>query len=729
MSPTLRNTSLPFVELPGNGLGDFASEDGTSAPLLESSAPTEVPAPIEDAVLVMVDAYPDQPHGVVAHEPPPNRHPVRRLVLAIRRAALAVLFAPVLVVAWFLLRIWWVARLSATRSWQGVTSAVAWLWSCVVRAALSIVDAIGLVVDFVLNTVAAIGRGIVGAIAGAIGAVGRLITAIRMAIVHAVLAVRNAIVNAAIVIVTGIRDAIGRAVALVRAAFAAGVRGVFGAVAFVVGTIQRAIQSTASFALGACHAVLRLVLGAVHTTTSSIAAVGRRVWRVITGIRDTAVAAVAAGVALVTRASRIAAAPFVVAARGLGFIAGRSLRTLVVTLSITGFLAWRGLLLVLGGTAIVTGTLFGLVLVVLYGVRLLATTCIALARAVGPASTRAWHACAAGVAAVGNGVARGVVGFGSAARNAVRLGAAAAVGSSQRALTTARQIAHAAAVRFAAALAAAAAVSVRAVHAAWTGTRASAAHSAREALVLARTANRAAAARLLVASGVTGRAIEHTAALSQVAWESASRVRARVYHEAPVVRVNFAAVPGRAGDVRVATTLALASSAALMLMGAGLVLFLMPQTRGRSVPPAVVASRQAVAIPLGPIVAAARQPEAAASRPPTAAAKAPAAVPRAAEPPATIEPKPAGSSLSTARVRAIWDKTDTRSLDRAIAEMRSATLAFRRCEMRMTSPDVATATCNESASPRVAWTFDFRRNDDRWLIEGVSTTGAPSVAR
>jgi hypothetical protein len=70
------------------------------------------------------------------------------------------------------------------------------------------------------------------------------------------------------------------------------------------------------------------------------------------------------------------------------------------------------------------------------------------------------------------------------------------------------------------------------------------------------------------------------------------------------------------------------------------------------------------------------------------------------------------------------DRSSTRSLDRAIAEMRSATLAFRRCEMRMTASDVATATCSESASARLAWNFDFRRSGDRWIIEGVATTGA-----
>jgi hypothetical protein len=667
MAPTLGKTSTPFVELPGNGLADFDSEDGGSAPLLESPAQTEVQAAlIEGPVLVMVDAYPDQPHGLLAHGPPPNRHPIRRLVFAIRRTALAVLFAPLLVVGWFLLRVWWIARLSVTGLWCGVTSAIAWLWS-----------------------------GIVAAIAAAVGGVGRLVTAIRTAIVCAVLAV-----------VTGIRDAIGHAVAVVRSAFAAGMRGVLRAAAFVVESAQRAIHSAAALASGVYQAVRRLALGAVHVTTSSIIAVGQRVLRVITGIRDVTMAVGAAGFALATRASRIAAAPVVAAARGLRFIAARSFRALVVTVSAVGFLAWRGFLLVLGGAAIGIGTLVGIVLVVVYGVRILATTSIALARAAGPASTRVAHAAAAGGVVIRDRLTRGVVAFGSAAHDTARLGGAAAVRLTESARTTGGQLAHAGALRGAAGLSAAALASTRAVRAVWTGTLATTAYSARKAL-------------------------EHTAALSQVAWERASRVKARVYHESPVVRVTFAAVPARSGDVRVATTLTLvwtaALTAALMLIGWGMALLLMPQTLGPSAPPAVAASLQAVAIPPEPMVAVRRQPEAVAPRPRAPAAKAPAAAARRVpERPATIEPRPAGrSTLTAARVRAIWDKADTRSLDRALAEMRNATLAFRRCEVRMTSSDAAFATCSEAAS-RVAWTFEFRRSDDRWLIEGVSTTAPPA---
>lgn len=661
MDPTHRNTSLPFVEIPGNGLGDFASEGGGPAPLLESPAQTEAQAdPIDDT------------HDVVAHEPPPKRQPVRRLVFAIRRAALAVLFAPVLIVAWFVVHVWEVAHRSVTRSSRGVTSALGWLRSGLVVAALWMLDTIAAAIDFVIATVAATGRGIV----------------------HGVVAVWTAIVNAPLAVVTGIRDA-------VRAAFAAGVQGVLDAAVFVVGTAWRAIQATTSVVLGVCRGVLRLALGAVHVTTSSTAAAGRGVWRVITGIRDAVQATGAAGIALVTRACRIAAAPFIVAARAVGFMAGRSFRALVVTLTVTGFLVGRGLLFVLGGAAIVIGTVAGLVLVSVYGVRRLAATSVALVRAIGPASTRIGHAAAAGATVAGNGVARSVFASRSAVRTTARLVGPAAVRLAESARTTGGQITHAGATRGAAGLAAARAVSARAGHAVWVGTRATVTNAVREAS-------------------------EQTAALSQLARHSASRVKSRVHHESPV-RVNFAALPGRAADVRVATTLAFVSMAGLLLMVGGLVLLVIPQTPGRSAPPPAGTSLHAVAVPPEPIVSVPSQPEAVAPRPPAPAA---AATRPTAVPPATIEPEPAGrSTLSTARVRAIWNKTDTRSLDRAIAEMRSATLAFRRCEMRITSPDIATATCNESASPRVAWTFDFRRNDDRWRIEGVSTTRTPPVLR
>ena len=85
-------------------------------------------------------------------------------------------------------------------------------------------------------------------------------------------------------------------------------------------------------------------------------------------------------------------------------------------------------------------------------------------------------------------------------------------------------------------------------------------------------------------------------------------------------------------------------------------------------------------------------------------------------------------SLSPARVRAIWAKSDTRSLDRALGSLRSATLAFHRCDLQLTSADRAVAHCDESlgdaeTSPQlVAWKIDFRRFDEGWFIEDLSTS-------
>ena len=75
----------------------------------------------------------------------------------------------------------------------------------------------------------------------------------------------------------------------------------------------------------------------------------------------------------------------------------------------------------------------------------------------------------------------------------------------------------------------------------------------------------------------------------------------------------------------------------------------------------------------------------------------------------------------------VWSKTDTRSLDRALTSLRSATLAFQRCQMRVTSEDRAVAHCDEApdadrgAPARVAWTIDFRRDDGHWLIDSLSS--------
>jgi hypothetical protein len=79
----------------------------------------------------------------------------------------------------------------------------------------------------------------------------------------------------------------------------------------------------------------------------------------------------------------------------------------------------------------------------------------------------------------------------------------------------------------------------------------------------------------------------------------------------------------------------------------------------------------------------------------------------------------------------LWQRRDTRSLDRAFATLRGETLAFRRCGMRVTEVDRAVARCeglittlasNGTPLSRSAiWTIDFQRSSGRWLIARVTT--------
>jgi hypothetical protein len=142
--------------------------------------------------------------------------------------------------------------------------------------------------------------------------------------------------------------------------------------------------------------------------------------------------------------------------------------------------------------------------------------------------------------------------------------------------------------------------------------------------------------------------------------------------------------------------------------------------------PLPVEVRPAVArAPVDRSVAQRRAVPPAASTPTRTAVTRPASVSVASKTPRADAP----SSISAARVRAVWSQTDTRSLDRALTALRSITLAFRRCEMRMTSDDRAVARCDEvgggapgGRAVPVAWTIDFRRDEGRWLIDGLSSS-------
>ena len=85
--------------------------------------------------------------------------------------------------------------------------------------------------------------------------------------------------------------------------------------------------------------------------------------------------------------------------------------------------------------------------------------------------------------------------------------------------------------------------------------------------------------------------------------------------------------------------------------------------------------------------------------------------------PATV--RPAQARISTASLRAVWNRSDTRSLQRALNNLRSQTLALHRCGMQVTAADSAIAQCDGSS--HATYTIDFRRLADRWVIQRVSS--------
>jgi hypothetical protein len=86
------------------------------------------------------------------------------------------------------------------------------------------------------------------------------------------------------------------------------------------------------------------------------------------------------------------------------------------------------------------------------------------------------------------------------------------------------------------------------------------------------------------------------------------------------------------------------------------------------------------------------------------------------EPVAVVERLP---SVPTARtLTALWQRRDTRSLDRAFTMLRQETLAFRNCGVRMTGADRAVARCQGSGR---LWTIDFQRRAGRWAMTRVDS--------
>ena len=95
------------------------------------------------------------------------------------------------------------------------------------------------------------------------------------------------------------------------------------------------------------------------------------------------------------------------------------------------------------------------------------------------------------------------------------------------------------------------------------------------------------------------------------------------------------------------------------------------------------------------------------------------AVPPAATTDANVVTHPAKPALTASTLNAIWKRQDSRSLQQAFSGLRSQTLAFHRCGMRMTDTDRAVATCDGASAAK--WTINFRRSAGRWQIDRVAT--------
>jgi hypothetical protein len=235
--------------------------------------------------------------------------------------------------------------------------------------------------------------------------------------------------------------------------------------------------------------------------------------------------------------------------------------------------------------------------------------------------------------------------------------------------------------------------------------------------------------------------LRRAATASRVASNAGAGLRSIARQEAPVVRVSLVGIPAWARRATAGTTLAaLATVAAGAAAGAILLIAAALRPAAEAVRPPQAAAHVPAVIPLAEPVstrrtenASARQTESA-PRPahdqPAAVAK---AQPQIAKTGRTTVPA-RDSGVSADHLRAVWSKTDTTSLQRGLATLRSETLAFRRCDMRLTSEDVAVAHCDEvqdrlAPTRRVAWTIDFRRADAHWVIDGVSSNEGLRAAR
>lgn len=87
--------------------------------------------------------------------------------------------------------------------------------------------------------------------------------------------------------------------------------------------------------------------------------------------------------------------------------------------------------------------------------------------------------------------------------------------------------------------------------------------------------------------------------------------------------------------------------------------------------------------------------------------------------PGIVRAQHAPSRVNAASLRSIWNRGDTRSLERALTHLRQQTLTLHRCGMQVTAADQAIAHCDGPS--RESYTIDFRRTSGRWSIQRVSS--------
>jgi hypothetical protein len=247
-------------------------------------------------------------------------------------------------------------------------------------------------------------------------------------------------------------------------------------------------------------------------------------------------------------------------------------------------------------------------------------------------------------------------------------------------------------------------------------------------------------ARVAVAATLALARVEFTWLARRMRTEGGRLTSALRHDGHPVVRVAIAGVPAWARQARIVSAFAVMLTVTAGISVGAVMLLLSQRAAPQIASPATSASTLAAAS--SPLATAAAAPaieppssgRRAGRRPDDSATQTAVAGAASGSAPADTARANARRSLSAARVRDVWSKTDTRSLDRGLASLRSTSLAFQRCDMRKTADDRAVAHCDEvdagdTETRRVAWTIDFRRDDERWLIDDLSAARPQARSR